>query len=151
MKIQLLLFHPLFGCWVRRLKVTKQLIFPGYCFAAMPARWLFVSKRWHVSPKAVHNVFKYIWRFFHPRVSARKPFWQLVCKPDFINQEEFIQHMEICSGTDPEPDVLKLICPYCYQTFETYDRNKNHIGTHIMRQIRNLQNLSRQFQPGSAT
>ena len=26
------------------------------------------------------------------------------CNTDFINQEEVFEHMEICSGTDPEPD-----------------------------------------------
>ena len=57
--------------------------------------------------------------------------------------------MEICSGTDPEPEVLKLSCPYCQQTFETYDKIEKHIGIHIMRQIRNLHNLSQQLQqPG---
>ena len=40
---------------------------------------------------------------------------------------------KICSGTDPEPEVLKLICPYCQQTFETYDKIEKHIGIHIMR------------------
>ena len=52
---------------------------------------------------------------------------------DFITQEEIIAHMEICSGTDTEPEVLKLICPHCQQTFETYDRIKNHIWIRIMR------------------
>jgi uncharacterized Zn-finger protein len=55
------------------------------------------------------------------------------CHTDFINQEEFIEHMEICSGTDPKPEVLKLICPYCEQTFETYDKIKKHIVIPIMR------------------
>ena len=41
--------------------------------------------------------------------------------------------MEICSGTYPETEVLKLICPYCKQTFETYDKIKKHIVIHIMR------------------
>ena len=41
--------------------------------------------------------------------------------------------MEICSGTDPEPVVLKLIGPYGQKTFETYDKIKKPIGIHIMR------------------
>ena len=43
------------------------------------------------------------------------------CHTDFINQEEVFEHMEICSGTDPAPEVLKPICPYCQQIFETTD------------------------------
>ena len=60
------------------------------------------------------------------------------CHTDFINQEEVIEHMEICSGTDTEPEVLKLMCPYCQQNFETAEK---HIGIHIMRWIRSLHNL----------
>ena len=41
--------------------------------------------------------------------------------------------MEICSGTDPKPEVLKLICPYCQKTIETYDKIEKPIGIHIMR------------------
>ena len=37
------------------------------------------------------------------------------CHTDFMNEEEVTEHLEICSGTDPEPEVLKLICPYCQQ------------------------------------
>ena len=40
--------------------------------------------------------------------------------------------MEIYSGTDPEPGVLKLICPYCQQTFETYEKIERHLGIHII-------------------
>ena len=50
--------------------------------------------------------------------------------------------MGICSGTDPDPDVLKLIRPSCQQNFETADGIEMHIGIHIMRFIRNLHNLS---------
>ena len=65
------------------------------------------------------------------------------CHPDFINQqEEVIEHMEVWSGTDPEPEVLKMIWPYCKQTFETYDKIEKPITIHIMRQIRNLHNQS---------
>ena len=64
------------------------------------------------------------------------------CHTNFINQEEVFEHMEICSGTDPEPEVLKLIRPYCQQNFETADGIEKHIGIHIMRYIRNLHNLS---------
>ena len=38
------------------------------------------------------------------------------CHTDFINQEEVFEHMEICSGTDPEPEVLNLIYAYCQKT-----------------------------------
>ena len=55
------------------------------------------------------------------------------CHTDFINQEDVIEHIEICLGTDQEHEVLKLICPYCQQTFETYDKIEKHIGIHIMR------------------
>ena len=53
--------------------------------------------------------------------------------PNFINQEEVIEHMEICSGTDPEREVLKLTCPYCQQTFETHDKIGKHIKIYILR------------------
>ena len=57
--------------------------------------------------------------------------------------------MEICSGTDAEPEVLNLSCPYCQQTFETYEKIEKRIGIHIMRNIRSLLNLSQQLQqPG---
>ena len=49
------------------------------------------------------------------------------CHTDFINQEDVIEHMEICSVTDPEPEVLKLICPHCQQNFETADGIEKHI------------------------
>ena len=54
------------------------------------------------------------------------------CHNDFINQEEVIERVEISSGTDTEPMVLKLICPYCQQTFETHDKIEKHFGIHIM-------------------
>ena len=50
---------------------------------------------------------------------------------NFINQEEVIEHMEICSWTDPEPEALKLICPYCQKTFEMYDKIEKPIGIDI--------------------
>ena len=55
------------------------------------------------------------------------------CYTDFINQEEVIEHMEICLGTDPEHEVLKLICLYCQKTFEKYHKILKHIGIHIIR------------------
>ena len=55
------------------------------------------------------------------------------CHTNFINQEEVIEHMDICSGTDQKRDVMKLIGPYCQQTFETNDKIKKHIGIHIVR------------------
>ena len=64
--------------------------------------------------------------------SERSAYPGPLCYNDFINQEEVIERVEISSGTDPEPKVLKLICPYCQQTFETYDKIKKHIGIHIM-------------------
>ena len=73
----------------------------------------------------------------------------LLCHTEIINQEEVIEHMEICSGTDPGPEVQKLVCPYCQQTFNIYDKIKNHIRIHITRWISNLHNLSQQLQqPG---
>ena len=57
----------------------------------------------------------------------------LVFHTNFINQEEVIEHMEICSGTDPEREVLKLTCPYCQQTFETHDKIGKHIQIYILR------------------
>ena len=55
------------------------------------------------------------------------------CHTKFINQDEVIEHMEICSWTDPEPEVLKLIRPYCQKTFEPYDKIEKPIGIDILR------------------
>ena len=52
---------------------------------------------------------------------------------NFINQEEVIEHMEICSWTDQEPEVLKLIGPYCQKTFETYDKIEKPIVIDLLR------------------
>ena len=71
------------------------------------------------------------------------------CHTDFINHEKVMEHMEICSGTDLELDVLKPIRPYCQQTFDTYDKIENYIGIQIMIYIRILLNLPQQLQhPG---
>ena len=45
----------LFGCWVRRLKVTKHIIYSIYCLAVRPARSQMVlpSKRGHVNQKLI--------------------------------------------------------------------------------------------------
>ena len=84
--------------------------------------------------------------------SSNTPEWSdypcQFCHNDFINQDEVIEHMEICSGTDTEPKVWKLMCTFCQQTFwniwqdwESY-WNSHHV-------IRNLHNLSQQHhQPG---
>ena len=63
-----------------------------------------------------------------------------------------MEHMEICSGTDPEVDVLKPICLYCQQTFDIYDKIDNYIGIQIVTYIRILLNLPQQLQqPGRVT
>ena len=75
----------LFGCLVRRLKVTKQLIYSIYSLAAVPGRSHMVlpSKRGHVSPKACHTGPNYISHlfdgdgFFQPRVSSKWAIHQL--------------------------------------------------------------------------
>ena len=64
------------------------------------------------------------------------------CHTNFINQEEVTEHMEICSGTDQEPEVLKLICPFCQKTFETFDKLEKPIGIHIMRKKKVSQSVS---------
>ena len=55
------------------------------------------------------------------------------CHTDFINQDEVIEHMEICLGTETEPEVLKVIRPYCLKTFETFDKIEKPIKIHIIR------------------
>ena len=50
------------------------------------------------------------------------------CHTDFMNQEDVIEHMEICSITD-----LKVTCPYCQQTIKTYDKIEKHNGIDNMR------------------
>ena len=79
-------------------------------------------------------------------ISERSDYPFPFCHNDFINQEDVNKHVEICSGTDTEPEVLKLICPNSQKTFETYDKIEKHIGIHTMRLIRNLHNLSQQHQ-----
>ena len=56
----------LFGCWVRRLKVTKQFIHSIYCLAAVPARSQVVvsSKRGQDTSKACHTGPNYISHLF---------------------------------------------------------------------------------------
>ena len=57
----------LFGCWVRRLKVTKHFNYSIYCLAAVPARSQVVvpSKRGHVTSKACHTGLHYISHLLH--------------------------------------------------------------------------------------
>ena len=52
------------------------------------------------------------------------------CDSDFFSQKEVIEHMKICSETDPESDRNKPICLYCKETFETTDEIEEHIGIH---------------------
>ena len=101
----------LFGSWVRIIKVTKHFFYSIYCLAAVPARSQVVvpSKRKHVTSKLVtlaSTIFLIYWMEIHPTQGICKeaslatglhtnypcPF----CHTDFINQEEFIEHMEIC-------------------------------------------------------
>ena len=136
----------MFGGWVRRLKVTKHLIYSSYCLAVVPARWLFRASEGMLAQKLAtlaSTIFLLQWMEIIPTQGICKeaslatrlhtnypcPF----CHTDFINQEEVIEHMEICSGTDPKPKVLKLIGPYCQPTFETYDKIEKHIWIHFMR------------------
>ena len=108
-----ILWLNLFGCWVRRLKVTKHFIYPIYSLAAVPARSQVVlpSKRRHVIPKACHTGLHYTQGIYKEASLATGlhtnypcPF----CHTDFINQEEVIEHMEICSVTDPEANRSSL-------------------------------------------
>ena len=70
------------------------------------------------------------------------------CHNDFNNQEEVIEHMEICSGTNTEPEVWKphqSLLPAklikIWQDLEAY------CNSHDV--VRNLHNLSQQHhQPG---
>ena len=55
------------------------------------------------------------------------------CHTHFINREKVIEQIEICSGTYPEPEMMKLNGLNCQQAFEIYDKIENHIGFHIMR------------------
>ena len=136
----------LFGCWVRRLKVTKPFIYVIYGLAAVPARWFFRGSEGMLAQKLVtltSTIFLIYWMEILPTQGICKeaslatglhtnypcPF----CINDFINQEEFIEHKEICSGTNPKPEVLNLICPYGQKTFETYDKIEKPSGSHIIR------------------
>ena len=98
----------------------------NYCLAALPAWWLLLRKQGHFSPKACSTVFYYI---------SQRRFW--------AHGNLFRNSLRTWS--------LKVNCPYCEQTYKTYDKIKNHIGIHIMRKLRNLVNLSPLFQPGRVT
>ena len=136
----------MFGCQLRRLKVTKHLIFSSYCLAAVPARWLFRASEGMLAQKIVtlaSTIFLFQWMEILPTQGICKEasvatrlytnYPCPVCHTNFINQEEVIEPLDICSGTEPEPEMMKLICPYCQQTFETNDKIEKHIGIHIMR------------------
>ena len=149
----------MFGCFVTRIKVTKNFIFFIYFLAATPARWLLRASKDMLAQKLVtlaSTILLLRWMDIFPTQGICKeaplatrlhtnyscPF----CHTDFINQEKVIEHMEICSGTDPEPEVMKLIGLNCQQTFEINDKIENHIKINIMKKIRNLHNLSQQLQ-----
>ena len=51
-----------------------------------------------------------------------------LCHNNFIKQEEFIDHMEICSETDQ--DIMKQTCPYWQQTFEIIEEFEEHYRFH---------------------
>ena len=123
----------IFVGWLRRLKVTS-INFFIYCLAAVPARWFFRESEGMLAQKVVTlastmfllqrmeilptpGIYKEASLATKLHTNYPCPF----CHTNFINQEEVIEHMEICSWTDPEPEVLKLICSYCQKTFETYD------------------------------
>ena len=166
MKIQYFCYPFLKHAWLFRKRIQGHQAFNLFqlLFSCRASQVAPPGKRGHVSPKACHTGFHYtspsmqcieilptqgicnetpLATRIHTNYSC--PF----CHTDFINLEEFIEHMEVCSGTDQEPEVLKLICPYCQQTFDMYDKIENHIGIHIMRWIRHLHNLSQQLQePG---
>ena len=132
----------------------------SYYLAAVPARWLLRASEDMLAQKLVtlastillikwmetlptqgiYNKVDPLATRLHTNYSC--PF----CHTDFINQEKGMEHMEICSGTDPELNVLKPICPYCQQTFEIYDKLENYIGIQIMIYIRILLNLPQQLQ-----
>ena len=130
---------------VRNLKVTNHLIFSSYCLAAAPARWLLQEIKGMLAQtlvKLASTILLLQWTEILSSQSMYKEAplpirLQTICSCQFchteINQEEVVEHMEICSGTDQEPEVQKLICPYCQQTFDIYEKIENHIGIHITR------------------
>ena len=117
------------------IKGHQHLIFSSYCLAAVQARWLFWASKGILAKKVV-NLASIIYLLQWMEILSTQgickeaslvsrlytnyscPFWH----NDFINQEEVIDHMEICSETDPEHEMLKLICPYIQKTFKTYDK-----------------------------
>ena len=130
--------YPLFKHIVllsEKIKGHQHSIFSSYCLAAVPARWLFRASEGMLPKKVVtlaSTIFLLQWMDILPiqgickeaslatRLHTNYPCQ--FCHNNFINQEEVIEHMEICSGTDPDPEVLKLIWPYGQKTFETYDK-----------------------------
>ena len=136
----------MFGCWVTRWKVIKHLIYFSYCLAAVPASWLFRASEGMLAQELstlASTILLLQWMEIIPTKCICKeaslanrlhtnypcPF----CHTNFINKEEVIEHMEIFRGTDPKPNVLKLICPYCQPTIETYDKIEKHIKIHFKR------------------
>ena len=148
----------MFSCCVRRLKITKHLFFLQLLFGWRASKVAVLKKRGHVSPKACYPGFQYT----HPSMdgdssslknlqgspssngTANKQNWEILglpqevevqgfCHTNFINQEEVVEHMKICSGANSETEVRKQICHNCQQAFETCEKIEKHFGIHIMR------------------
>ena len=154
-KTQYFCYPLLQNVWLLSQKVKGHQAFNLYqlLFSCRASQVALPSKQGHVSPKALASTIPLLqWMESLPtqgisKESSLATRLQTICSCPFrhteiINQEEVIEHMEICSGTDQEPEVQKLICPYCQQTFNIYDKIDNHIRIHIKRQISNLHNLS---------
>ena len=108
-----LLFHLLFSCRVSY--VT------GGCSKQERACYLKTLSHW---PPLY---FSFIgWRFFQPRVSARKPLWQLGYTPTILVHSAILTSSTrkrlSSTWTFFQQPTQKLTCPYCQQTVKTYDK-----------------------------
>ena len=171
MKIQYFCNPFLKHVWLFRHKIKGHQAFNLFqlLFTCRASQVVPPSKQGHVSPKAYHTGLHYTYPSMD-RDSSNSVYLQGSPSSNQVTHNLFlpilpyplhqpllvvevgisvIEHMEICSGTDLEPEVQMLIGPYCQQIFDIHEKIQKHIGIHITRYISNLHNLSQQIQqPG---
>ena len=133
--------YPLFkhiGLLSKKIKGHQHLIFSSYCLSAVPARWRFRASEGMLTKKVVTLAFTIFLlqrmeilptqgickeASLVTRLHTNYPF--PFCHNNFINQEEVIEHMEICSGTDPDLSLRPENLWNIWQNWEA-NRKSNH-------------------------
>ena len=141
----------LFGCWVRRLKVTKPFIYVIYGLAAVSARWFFWGSEGMLAQKLVtltSTIFLIYWMDILPTqgiceeaslaTGLHTNYPCQFCHTDFINQEEFIKHMEICSVIDSEGNLSLLPANHLniWQNWEAQWNSHHEVDSEVQQQWR---------------